>query len=574
MKQLFRIRKNKKGVSLIYVIIASAALLILGSVVAVSAMRNIDLTGNNHMSRYAYDRDKSAIEYAKGVLEQEYEADSTGGSKLKNFVVTNVKDGHGPYNCRFGDADIDGTNCFAKCKIKKGSDNKYNITINAGYPSSETDKKKLLKMKYTTQCTLGGEGFPFFVSGCMYGSKHVVSNDISGNMSGDARSPALLSSTANATSKYAVVFNLPVRTTVNNEPTGFLQAPQIFFFGGYSESDTIDGGFRDAALYANSKNAAATIRSNFIYIYSDTIVADGSGNSLNISPISGTGYIFFANTNGCNINDGAGTALNHTPYKGLYSFGAGTDLFSPSCSLTAVDKSDRVDEVLKANNVKYLEDNHEHFACSETNASYTFPYPGKADWTDNGCIKGSSGGAELNVFMYLDKKSSSDDPTQAWEGGSSPSYTAEKISLMYVTHDDINNPVITIGTQVTFNLVNNDEPDVDSDAVSFCGQKQDGAGNDTDNLTLQQGDKNAKFILQSDSENDITLTIYHKLVVKRKADSGYTLSAGTYTVPSGTNLFTASISDFTLKSGGGSSGGTGGGTAGGFSGGEYSWTKH
>ena len=311
MRTLIHILKNKKGASLVYVIVASAALLILSGMVAVSAMRNMDLTMNSSYSRSAYISDKSAIEFAKGILDQQYEAGS-----LKNFAVTSGD----PYGWAFNDSHsykvnstVDGTNCFATCNITPDTtdSNKYTATITAGYPSSQTDKNKLLKMVYTTHCTLGGGGLPFFVAGCRYGSKQIVCNDIQGHTTGDARSPALLDNASNATADYAAVFNLPVRTTATNKSTGFLQAPQVFFFGGYPESETIDSGFRDTALYTNSKNSVATIKSNFIYICSDKIVDAGSGNHLNISPISGTGYIYFANSSGCSVCSSDGAVINN-----------------------------------------------------------------------------------------------------------------------------------------------------------------------------------------------------------------------------------------------------------------------
>ena len=566
MKQLFRIRKNKKGVSLIYVIIASAALLILGSVVAVSAMRNIDLTGNNHMSRYAYDRDKSAIEYAKGVLEQEYEADSTGGSKLKNFVVTNVKDGHGPYNCRFGDADIDGTNCFATCKITPDTSdsNKYTATITAGYPSSETDKKKLLKMKYTTHCTMGGGGIPYIQYGLNYGNhKNIVEG---------LQTPTILENTGGqGVSVYPVVFNLPVRVAAGTS-NGILQAPQVFFMGGHSDGGSLningkeENDLCDAAVYAYCSEKA-TIKSDFIYVASDRInVKEGSGDCyLNISLLKKTtGYIYFANTNGCNIYktaqpqgklDGSEKSINKTSYKGLYSFSSEVNLFSPSCALTKVP-DDNVQNILDSDNTNYIEKSYDKLAGSDANNSFTQPSEGgKADWTNNGAISGSAkpeGG--YDVFFYATDASK-------WKDGDSPTYEASKISFMYVNETK---NAITVGGCKTFN----------ADAVSFCGQKQDGAGDSSDGLTLLQGNGGGQpgsFILKSESAGTVKVTVYHKLVIKKSGDSGYTVPAGTYTVPSETNLFDSKTTKDTFTpAGGGSSGGTGGGTAGGFSGGEYS----
>ena len=567
MGQLFHIQKSKKGVSLIYVIIASAALIILSGVVAVSAMRNMDLTMNSSYSRSAYISDKSAIEFAKGILEQQYEAGS-----LKSFAVTSGD----PYGWAFNDSHsykvnstVDGTNCFATCDITPDTtdSNKYTATITAGYPSSETDKKKLLKMVYTTHCTLGGGGFPYIQYGCSYGGNNIIGDSINGVTGGDVQVPTLLSS--GGTSAYPMVFNIPVRTACKSAQTSSLQAPQIFFMGGHGVlhkngvsgnlSGASDDSLCNAALYANSNDSRATIKSNYIYVASDMIVDAGSNNHLYISPISGTGYIYFANK--CTVyssslnGDDHAVLSNKRPiasaYEGLYSYNSQQDIFNGRCSFTPVTDNNTITKVEKQNNVEYIEDMHDSLACGDHNGTFTSPR--KPDWASNGVITGSSSDGSCDVFFYA-------TDALKWKDGDSPTYGASKISFMYVNGTT---SAITVGGGKTFK----------ADAVSFCGQKQDGAGDSSDGLTLKQCDGSSKFILESSSGNDVTVTVYHKLVVKKSGGSGYTLTAGTYTVPSGTDLFDKNINNqnkentFTPTSGSGSGGSSGGG----FSGGEYSW---
>ena len=556
-------RKNKKGVALIYVIIASAALLILSGVVAVSAMRNMGLTGGNRLSRYAYDRDKAAIEFAKGVLKQEYDADSTGGSGLKNFSVTAVTDGSGPYNCKYGVYDIDGTKVFAKCEIKEVSDGSYTATITAGYPSSNSDKSKLFKMKYTASCTLEGNGetdsFPFILYGTKYGSNPLTVTN--GN------TPAIPEETnGQGVSAYPVVFNLPVQSPSGNQ-TRLLQAPSVFFMGGDGTENHLNGSdsnqIRDSAIYVYSAGTA-TIKSDFVYIASDRIAFQRNGNPvLKLLPLSGsTGYIYFAQN--CSVISSFGDNIDwyssstvKTYTAGLYSYTqSGEDLLSYDNNLMQVTDSKTEENILNQYGATYVEDNHNTFMNSDANSSYEQPYNGKADWTRNGTVSGSTGGdlSGYHVFFYANNASK-------WSDGASVNYTAGEISFMYVNSDS----KVTIGAD---NRGNDQQVTFTADTVSFCGQKEDGQGTDSDSLTLQQGYVNAKFILQSKSKSDVTVTVYHKLVVKKKNGDTYTLQAGVYTVPSGTNLFDNDVTKdtFTFE---GEAGGSGAG--GGFSGGEYSW---
>jgi hypothetical protein len=236
---------------------------------------------------------------------------------------------------------------------------------------------------------------------------------------------------------------------------------------------------------------------------------------------------------------------------GLYSYSSKEDIFSGGCGLREVTDQGTIDKILKYNNVSYIEDNHDRFSCSEASGSYTQPYQGgKADWTDNGVISGSTGGGSgFDVYFYAT------DATK-WGDGSTCTYNADQISFMYVN----SKPSITIGAAVVFN----------ADTVSFCGQKTDGAGGDSDELALKQGGTNSRFLLESASGGDVTVELYHKLVVCDKdGNEKYSLNPGTYEAASGTDLFSADAGDFTPKGGGGTGGSAG--AARGFSGGGYSW---
>lgn len=581
MRKFIMRNTDKKGVSLAYVVMAAAALLILSGALVASASRNIDLTDNSTDGRQTYMSVKSAVEYAKGVVNQECIAAQTefdgGGTPVFNDFYVKPGTGTELYSSSTGTSTLDGKNCYATCKIEQDASNskKYNITIKAKSQYAR-DNARVKTMNYTISYDLnsGGSiaGFQYILYGAKYGKHAYITTDIN--------TPTISENTnGQGVSDYPVVFNLPVKSSSGSQ-SRILQAPQIFFMGETFPSAN-SGDLKNSAIYT-SNQGTANIKSNFIYVASDKIIfkanmSDKSNYSLKISPINSgeTAYIYFANTSGCKVlwtkednlnasNAEVGTVNSFS--QGLYSYDSEKDLFYP-CSLSEVTSG--VDDILKDNNVDYVKSRNMHLTSSEEDDAPTSPYPnGKGDCTLNGVIKGSIGtGYEDNdVYMYVDGKNS--DPTSKWTDGGKYIYPANQISLLYVTHDDTKDPVIRIGAEDSSNT----GVAFTANTVALSGQKQDGAGTNTDSLTLSQVGT-GEFILYSANGTDpVNVILYHKLVVKKSDGSYYSVSAGTYTVPNGTNLFTTTTkdSDFTKVDESGTPIDDSGGGSGGFSGGEYS----
>ncbi len=592
-------RKNKKGVALIYVIIASAALLILSGVVAVSAMRNMGLTGGNRLSRYAYDRDKAAIEFAKGVLKQEYDADSTGGSGLRDFSVTAVTDGSGPYNCKYGALDIDGTKVFAKCEIKEVSDGSYTATITAGYPSSNSDKSKLFKMKYTASCTLEGNGLSSnFVNincksyGGQNGAQVLLKN---GN-------PSIFSTSIEPYSDFPILLSNSVRTAAGEKPV--VRAPQLYFIGNseVGELNYSTGPIEHVSLYMdNSTNL--TMYSNFICIanniaglYDKDNYWESAHTSLKAAPnywpedVKYDNPVIYFPNNIVIYRKDRNDQSDHSVQinAGYYYYEDGTDLFSDNVKdqLTKITDTDTIDELEKNNNYEALASN---FAGNNNLISSEETSYGGTNWTVGGKLAGDGAKPSYQkgktVYMCANNVGFSMDdwaavlPTSSEAISSNgKSYAAEEIYFQYNGRNDLqfpdNRAVVLEAKNIVLDTVN---PIYNNAFPCFFPQGSSGG---------------SKFIIKyardengSIPSKKVTLTLVNDLKIRKqyeKSGSGYhyvgynnivTIPAGVYSVPSGTDLFSLTEDDWSgmMTSDDPSTGGLGSGVGGGFSGGEYSW---
>ena len=224
---------SKRGAALAYVIVVSAALMILASALVFSAKFNLDSATNSLESRQAYLDAKSAIEYGRAYVLQNPDAGSF--TILKTSEDSGFKIGSGENAV----AEYDSTRKLIKASAK--------------YRSS--DRVRKLGYQFTTEENGGSIGtdlpYSFMVSGIRYGSQNGTIQLFNDN--GEYANPGPTAFPIVATK--AVIF--PGNQTMD--------APEINFIGRKEEMDT------NNCLFSNNWGNATTLKADFIGFDGDIV---------------------------------------------------------------------------------------------------------------------------------------------------------------------------------------------------------------------------------------------------------------------------------------------------------------
>ncbi|WP_444659600.1 hypothetical protein ACRQV7_04330 [Caproiciproducens sp. R2] len=214
---------SKRGAALAYVIVVSAALMILASALVFSAKFNLDSATDSLEGRQAYLDAKSAIEYGRAYVLRNPD---TG-----DFTVLKTAEGPGFEIGPAGESNA----------IASYDNTDKLITASAKYRSS--DRVRKLGYQFTTEEDEGSGG-----SGSVAHDFLVASNGYAGNEVFYPYNPTF---SPNSTSVYPVVSHLPRQTSGNN----VLTAPQIYLLG---QNNGIS-----ITIYDGNQ---VTLKSDFIYI--------------------------------------------------------------------------------------------------------------------------------------------------------------------------------------------------------------------------------------------------------------------------------------------------------------------
>lgn len=504
-------RNGKKGISLAYVIVAAMVLLILSGVLASAAVRNMSLTAVSTGERQAYLTVKSAVEYAKG---EAYREEKAGG--LAGFSVA---PGGDPFRT-VAAADPDGKEIYARCTVKDGL-----VTVSGRVAYGDSGRYRSLGCSFRLteeeepESGIGAVNC-YVAAGGAYGGNKFMNGENQFAPSGR--------------SDYPVLLKKSIRVSGSSNS---LEAPDVFFLGGR------DGG---ASLDFSDSSAELSIKADFVYITGAVSGAKDGGNQTKRSQFRLSGkrdngdrddfiYVWFDDAT-INLKNVGTKTLN-----GLYRFPeSGADLFDFASYPPETDGKDW-------DLYGYYSDMVSYFSSECTNLLSGESQNGGIGWTTDGKLsKTPAPKPGADVFLYVDSGLYNDNYTSY---GSPITYEARGIVLQYKGTED--NPFTVPKTTITFL----------ADTLWLNGQSEDGApGDDSDDddvLAVKQGSSVSRFVLKSHGGGPVTVYLPHGLAVKNAAGAElYSVSAGTYSVESGTDLFAANADAFTeLPSGGGGSGG-------------------
>lgn len=589
-------KKNKKGVSLVYVIMASAVLMILSGALTASASHNIDLTARSTEGRQAYITAKSAMEYAKGVVNKQADgaktslnndftlspeklcnnSDPSAPAGFKDFSVAPDDAAPSQFKQIFPSAAPNGTTVYGQCKITLPDNTKfvYHIVITVKVVYNNGFSKNLIFQadKDLTKGSAGPTGAPFLSFGGRYGYKSVVvKNDgtfnpvfETGNQEGILSGTGDLSS-YDGSSAYPVILIDPVRAE-STQPSR-LKAPSVFFM-----ATRYNGGsgnwLKNSSFYMDpgtgSATSCVTLSCDFIYIAGEHVrgyratgssYTDEQANQVILNTFSGAarGVICFAQDFTVEIADdcdGTNCRTVGSISAGYYYFdnSANMNLFSAgTLSRLSANRITSPDAVKNLYNVDYIVSKWPNlYSTNNTNDARNttlWAVDGKVSNAPDPSTVDQSG---KDVYFYIERNDSVNltDPSQ-WNGWVSNGtvYSADYISLMYAT--DGTDPKTTdcpmICNNISFKVKR---------GITLNSQKEDGPGDSSDVLIIKQKSSASKFNVSSEDGSPVKVYLPHNLIVEKSDGSAIyeTKSAGNYTIPSGTDIFSGD--HFTPASGG------------------------
>lgn len=507
-------RNGKKGISLAYVIVAAMVLLILSGVLAAAAGRNLSLTAESVQSRQAYLTVKSAVEFAKGEAYREAEAGA-----LSDFSVA---PGGDPFR-KADPAAPDGKNIYARCTV--GEDGLVTVSGRVAYDSGRY-RSLGCSFRLTEEPASGiGAVNCFVAAGQRYGPNQYL------NISGE-----------NYELK-GTKLNFPVvlKTRVSS-PSQPFSAPEMYFLDSDESLFYKGGGIWQTSLtsdvfcFAGAVRSEATAQNGVVLLYRYGKLPRG--------------IIWFLEATEVRTADDT----TEIP-AGAYYFQEGANLMrlhvggaSDRNALTVIPEEDPGYKAFYPK-ISYYAENTEAIVSSEESCG--------VGWTSDGCLQVNHAvGPEpdKDVFMYVD-----DFQNGNWRNNKSSPQTFEARSIVLQYHSGGGNSPFTFPAYNNVHDANQKVVTFRTDTLWLNAQKDDGPpDNSGDVLVIKQGASDSRLVLESLNEaSPVLVYLPHGLVVKNAAGAElYSVSPGTYTVDSGTNLFTADADAFSpCSSGGGGSGG-------------------
>lgn len=550
---------SRRGAALAYVILISAAMLILAGGLFAAAKYNVDASTNSLESRQAYLDAKSAIEFGRAYLKNNPQTGTFSIMKTATALGFEAQPGQ-----------VNGAAAVYDSTQK---------TINATAKYRSSDRVRKLGYHFTATSTANSQSdlnIGFLISGSVYGSQYIFSyynQDVS----------------QNAVSVYPILSHnyRQIQGTIT------VQAPQIYILGKNWDSNSV-------IIYRSKQ---LTLKSDFIYL-AGGIDAYPGDNNQGYQPLYLQSY---SDTNGgilCVGKDVVNKNTNTTILQAgkYYRFKNNANLFH----LLPGDLQEIAESQLPA----YAGKNYTDFLLRNDGiivSGDTWQDSVGVNWSKNGEISGqyyplyivyqkeiqqysgiSAGqiiqknyqaGSGLSnysnkiVFWYLNNVTQwgnvlwgNDDPgSNDYYFNVSNVYLSKKLNMKYVNPNRNSNFEVPENKTVVFKA---DEITLDT---AYSGTD---AGSGTNRPKITHAGSSARFILEAQAAGSSTqLYVPNDTTVQYQNNTkNYTMKAGYYNVIS-LNLFSDSAKTFfeTTVPSGSPSGGSGGGSGGGatLSGGVY-----
>ncbi len=551
---------SKRGAALAYVIVITAALMILAAALVSAAKFNIDYSQNSLEGRQAYLDAKSAIEYGKAYLQSNPDSG--------DFTVVYASDASG-----FKIGAENATNTAAKYSATART-----INATGKYKSSDRVHRLGYRMGKADSGDAGGIG-GFMVSGSNYGDKFVFQN---------WWAPMLYQQVE---AQYPVMF---VNFLHIDSGEHFLKAPQVLLFG-VNGSESVHN---DYASHVEFTSDVIYVQKNILGSAGDKWTHNSPSRIVLKNLTTGRGVIIFGQN--CSISGFNNIMIS----KGCYAFQSGVDLFQlsddpssdnykykrltllneiPSYANISESVIDSPDQVLSGDAQNQGETTHGahwsyHGGFNSDNKPRYIIYKKQIQqyvWINDGnsIIENYTAGVqdyeEKIIDWYL--KDTGNWGSVLW-GNNIPSsndyytnvsnvYIGKEINLQYV--NAAANFTIPEYKTVVFK----------ADSITLNTQFTDtAAGDGSSRPKITHGGSTAQFILEALNASDtVKLHVPNILPVEYKNSSGplqsYQIKAGYYTVKQ-MNLFSDQAKTFfannppksTPDGGSGGSGSSGGGT--------------
>lgn len=566
------VKKNKKGLSLVVVIVTVLALIIFSAMVFTASIASLSMTGLSTDGRQTYLKAKSAIQYTRTLV-----CEKAKRGALTEFSV-------GPDGDSYKELSTsntpDGTGCYTQCKNMGGSQWKIFALV------KNRNSGKMQKLNYTFTLNNSGILCPdsFLLAGSRFDGDHgayLNSNGNSFDLSSDTKCPYPMALT-----------NIVCKSTVT---TG---APEVYITG--------DGGLQ---FDKNASGAYWTIDTNFLYIRTkltatdsgqqfilqnwayngakrstesdyhidlnngyDGIVCFGTANAVTVvggtTPTNAAGYYYFKN--GANLlksDDYTNGMLKRVANMSEIENG------NPYATVRVGGSTNTVKYATKTymKNVDYLNNSRK----STDNKIVSSESNGGIGWTDSGQLQiqnNAFAGAPQpgkDVYLNLDHNGI----TNLNNLLAPVTFTAHSLAFQVTpqTTPFSMSPVFTVpGQSFTFQVDSSDPSSTKSapgwlwlNVQNYMGSpwaepfdKSDSAEQAAE-TTLKPTSTNSAFIVNTPSGKDVILVLPHGLKVEdQSGNSQYELlrnfadptaknyvdpqdpSTYTYSVPSGTDLLT------------------------------------
>ena len=544
---------SKRGAALAYVIVVSAALMILASALVFSAKFNLDSATNSLEGRQAYLDAKSAIEYGRAYVLQNPDAGSF--TVLKTSEDSGFKIGSGENAV----AEYDSTRKLIKASAK--------------YRSS--DRVRKLGYQFTTE--EGGEdalAFSDFVALGSYGNKNIV-DDYGWPRFGGQK----------VTSSYPVLFNRTVHLQSGGLST--LTAPAVFLMGSSSYSESLPNYNDDNAWsFQGDWGAKMELNTPFLYIsnrfYSQPTSVDTDNTQMNVygEDTDKPCFVYFSKE--CKIYVGGGSTLQATIPSGLYKMKPGTNIFK--LKQTDIDSDNRNACLTEASNEEiqtyqnYIDYGNNIDDVSDLFSGDAWSNKYGVQWTINGALKSgfcsiqandqqnpeqyiwtfdkTISGFDKKVYFYVNDCLEWGSSSTVWRLNTAK-YIAREINFLYVN------------ASTDFKIPEYKTVVFKADGITLNTRHSDtevGSGDSQPKIT--HSGSTARFILEAqDPSDDVQLHVPSTLQVQYKDQNGivrkYQIKAGWYEVQQ-LNLFSDDAKDFfnDTEPGDGPSGGSGSGGGG------------
>ena len=318
----WKMKANKKGVSLAFVIVVVLALVILSSMLFTAAARSMSMTGRSTEGRAAYLKAKSAIEYAKTEV-----YNLAKSNTLTAFSIGPSGDYFEPIVAQAPN----GTSCLAEC-APEADGKTWKITAKVKYSGFEQYRQ--MSYSFTLEqhksAPVGLPASDFLAAGVSYGTNRIFGQS--------NWYPTMNSAT---TSYYPVVENMPVYTSGKQGES--VTAPEIFLLGETSDANrySLDVNYGPAEIHSDGIFVAGNIftsSSSGINWKDSTQIDIYNTSVMSLYPSTAdakSGVIYFAgiDSGNCLVVRGNNKTPNPADAKitipsGYYSFESGFDLAS------------------------------------------------------------------------------------------------------------------------------------------------------------------------------------------------------------------------------------------------------